>query len=433
MRQWRPLRGVRVLAFEAAFSLPSGTRLLADMGADVVRVGWPGGTYDNYIAVIDGIGLNKRTIGIDLRNHEGNEIARRLVASTDVVCNNFRPPVMKAYGFDEAALRAIKHDLIVLQLSGYGVPGPWQNFPAYGPSTEAAGGMNASMGTVDDPPMRVGSGVFSDQASGRYAALALISALEHRQRTGEGRTLDLSMYEAIVHLLGNSVLYAARNGTAPPRTGNRDDACVPQGIYPCSGDDNWLALSICDDNQWQVLRELIGSEGLCDPVFDSVESRLAHHDRINLQVAAWTRDRTKEEASALLQGRGIAAGPVQKASDLPFDAQLVAREALQPVTRLAPVLGHTAHPHLTLALRVVGAPGTALAPERPIGKDNRSVLKAWLGVGAAEVTRLERGGALVPVRTSEVRVPPNQLAGTTDPGFARKLDLPLPVGDGDGR
>src|SRR6185437_2425556 len=112
---------------------------------------------------------------------------------------------------------------------------PWRDFPAYGPSVEAAGGMNAQMGAANDPPMRVGSGVFADQASGRYAALALLDALAHVRATGEGRTLDLSMYETIVHLLGETVLAAARTGAVPTRLGNRDARQAPQGVYRCAG------------------------------------------------------------------------------------------------------------------------------------------------------------------------------------------------------
>src|SRR5579883_2742348 len=228
MPGWMPLRGVRVLAFEGAFSLPSGTRLLADLGAEVVRVGRPGGEYGSYIGVIDGIGLNKRSITVDLRTPEGNAVARRLVEKADMVCNNFTPRVMKQFGLDEPALRAIKPDLITLQLSGYGSPGPWQDFQAFGPSTEAAAGMNALMGMPADPPMRVGSGVFADQASGRFTAQALLDALEHRRRTGEGCCLDLSMTECIISLLGASIVYAARTGQAPARTGNRDPLAAPQ-------------------------------------------------------------------------------------------------------------------------------------------------------------------------------------------------------------
>jgi crotonobetainyl-CoA:carnitine CoA-transferase CaiB-like acyl-CoA transferase len=440
VRRWRPLRGVRVLSFEAAFSLPAGTRVLADLGAEVVRVGWPGGTYGTYIAVIDGIGLNKRTIGIDLRAEAGKALARRLVAQADIVCNNFRPPVLRQYGLDAEALRAIKPELIVLQFSGYGTPGPWQDFPAYGPSVEAAGGMNAQMGEASDPPMRVGSGVFADQAAGRYAALALLDALAQRRATGQGRTIDLSMYEVIVHLVGDTVLAAAHTGEAPPRRGNRDPRHAPQGIYRCAGpggpwraaqgrasqtsNDDWLALSVQTDAQWRALRTLLADETLTDPALDCAEGRLAQHGRIDAAIAAWAAGLEKGEAAARLQAVGVPAGLVQRPRDLPLDAQLLARGAFQPVQREAPLLGRREHAHLTLGWGPVGAVRPPLRPERPIGADNRRVLRRWLGLSAAEVRELERSGALLRVRPPEVTVPPNQIIGAVDPDFARRLGLP---------
>jgi len=388
VRQWRPLRGVRVLSFEAAFSLPAGTRVLADLGAEVVRVGWPGGTYGTYIAIIDGIGLNKRTIGIDLRTDEGKRLALRLVEQADIVCNNFRPRVMRQYGLDADSLRAVRPELIVLQLSGYGAPGPWQDFPAYGPSVEAAGGMNAQMGAAADPPMRLGSGVFADQAAGRYAALALLDALAQRRKTGEGRTLDLSMYEVIVHLLGDTVLTAARTGRVPQRTGNRDRRCAPQGIYRCTGDDDWLALSVANAAQWQALRMLLADTTLADPALDQVEGRLAQHDRIDAAITAWMSPLEKREAVARLQRAGVPAGPVQRPRDLPLDEQLLARGAYQPVRRDAPLLGRHEHQHLTLAWGAAGTARPSLQPERAIGADNRRVFKRWLGLSATEVRDL---------------------------------------------
>ncbi len=466
MRRWRPLRGVRVLSFEAAFSLPAGTRVLADLGAEVVRVGWPGGTYGTYIAVIDGIGLNKRTIGIDLRTEAGKALARRLVAQADIVCNNFRPPVLRQYGLDAEALRAIKPELIVLQLSGYGSPGPWQDFPAYGPSVEAAGGMNAQMGEAGDPPMRVGSGVFADQAAGRYAALALLDALTWRRASGEGRTIDLSMYEVIVHLVGDTVLAAAHTGEAPPRRGNRDAHHAPQAIYRCAGpggprsaadshgragdhhqslasqttpggqwsaaqgrasqttNDDWLALSVQSDAQWRALRTLLGDETLADPALDRVAGRLAQHDRIDAAIAAWTAGLEKGEAAARLQAAGVPAGPVQRPRDLPLDEQLLARGAYQSVRRATPLLGRHEHAHLTLGWGPVDAARPPLEPERPIGADNRRILRRWLGLSAADVRKLERDGALLRVTPPEVTVPPNQIIGAVDPDFARRLGLP---------
>ncbi|MHB8577064.1 MAG: CoA transferase, partial [Dehalococcoidia bacterium] len=305
----------------------------------------------------------------------------------------------------------------------------WQDYPAYGPSTEAAAGLNALMGGPNDPPMRVGSGVFSDQTGGRYAALAIIAALEQRQRTGEGRTLDLSMTEGIAHLLGEKLLAAARTGENPPRTGNRDQRHAPQGIYPCAGADAWLALSVQTDAQWRSLRELLDDPALCAAAYELAAGRLAQQDELDIRIAAWTRRYTKEDAATLLQARGIPAAPVQQTGDLPLDEQLRARGAFQPVERSAPLLGHTAHPQLTLAWQIEGTARPPLQAEHPTGADNRRVLKRWLGLSAAETRRLEQAGALIRTRPSAISVPPAH-RGATDPTFPQKLKLPAAAIEG---
>ena len=424
MARYRPLRGIRVLSFEAAFSLPAATRLLAELGADVVRVGRPVGDFPPYTNRTDGSALNKRNVAVNLQSEAGRALALRLAARADVVCNNFRPHVMTSFGLDAEALRALRPDLIVLQLTGYGVPGPWQEFPAFGPSVEAAAGMDASIGGPDDPPMKVGSGVFADQAAGRYAALAVLMALERRRATGEGCAIDFSMYEGIVHLLGERVLGAARTGQAPARRGNRGALTAPQGVYPCAGDDEWVALSVYTDSQWQALCDVVGDPDL-DPLHEAnAEERARRHDAIDDILSRWTRCRSKDDAAALLQGRGVPAGPVQKAADLPFDPQLRFREAFQTVTHDEPVLGYSAHPHLTLAWRTEGAARPPLRDARPPGADNRAVLRSWLGLSAAEVRRLEADDALLPPRAEPVGGPARVFGAPVDDDFAERLGLP---------
>ncbi|MGE0543531.1 MAG: CoA transferase [Dehalococcoidia bacterium] len=294
MKTWRPLRGVRVLSFELAFSLPAATRVLADLGAEVVRVCRPGGNFSDYVNTMDGNGINKHAITIDLHTEAGRALALQLTERADVVCSNYRAPVMEGFGLDPVALRERRRDLILLRVSGYGVPGPWQDFPAYGPSTEAAGGMNAAMGTSEDPPMRVGSGVFADQLSGRYAALALLAALDRRQRTGEGSTIDRSMTEAVSHLLGDQLLFAARHGHAPSRIGNRHATAAPYGIYRCAGKDDWVAISVFTTTRWRSLSELLDDGELRTPELDDAAARQNEQDRIDSAITRWSAQHSKE-------------------------------------------------------------------------------------------------------------------------------------------
>ena len=256
-RSYRPLAGVRVLSFELAYSLPAATRLLAELGAEVVKVSPPRGVgFADFTTAVDGVSLGKPNIAINLKTDEGRALARALVARADVVCSNFTAPVMPSFGLGPDELRAIKPDVIVLRLSGYGAPGPWTEFPAFAAATEAVAGLNSVQGRDDEPPVRVGSGIFADQLSGMYAALAIVAALEHRQRTGQGRYIDLAMAECVTHLLGPSVVYTERTGSLPGRPGNRDPHRAPQGTYACRGNDQWLALTVADDEQWSSLVEL---------------------------------------------------------------------------------------------------------------------------------------------------------------------------------
>lgn len=402
MRQYRPLRGTRVLTLEAAFALPACTRTLADLGAEVIRIGPPspreGRSPVDRLLDNQDVLLNKSCLSVNLAHEEGRAIVRDLIPRVDVVCNNFRPRVMAKYGLGYQEVARINPQAIVLQLSGYGTPGPWQDFPAFGPSVEAAAGMNALVGDSTYPPMRIGSDIYADQGAARYAVLAIIAALEHRRRTGQGQYIDLSMYEAMVHLIGETVLYAARHGRSPARLGNRHPAIAPQGVYPCRGHDEWVAISVVRDEHWHALRSLLDDVRLLDPALDTVEERHRHHNRIDAAISDWTRQRRKEDAAQLLQDRGIPAGPVQRPPDIPFDPQYVHRRFLRTVHHRQSILGRREHPHISLGWRVNGFDRPILRDAKGDGADNRPLLRRLLGLTGAEVSRLEKIGALRPPR-----------------------------------
>ena len=373
--------------------------------------------------------LSKACIGIDLKSEAGRELASRLIAKADVVSSNFTPHVMEQFGLGPEELRARHPKLIVLQLSGYGVPGPWQDFPAYGPSVEAAGGMNRLMGRESDPPVRVGSGVFADQLSGRYAALALVAALKRRRETGQGQYIDVSMYESISHILGQFMLSAARSGgSLPPRIGNRDPDMAPQGIYPCAGDDEWVAISVRDDREWQALKAVVGDERLDAPAYDTFAGRVNGHDTIDEAIALWTRGRAKLEAAEQLQAHGVAAGPVQKVSDIPFDSHLRERGFLQDVEHQQPLLGYAAHPHLTTPWVVEGRDRAELTDIHFAGADNVRVLASWLGAGDEEIEALTAAGAIFSLQVAELQDRAPVGGASTDHDFGQRLGLPAVAG-----
>jgi crotonobetainyl-CoA:carnitine CoA-transferase CaiB-like acyl-CoA transferase len=416
---------VRVLSFELAYSLPAATRLLAELGAEVVKVSPPRGVgFADFTTAVDGVSLGKPNIAINLKTEEGRAVARALVAEADVVSSNFTAPVMPSFGLGPDDLRAIKPDLIVLRLSGYGAPGPWTEFPAFAAATEAVAGLNSLQGRADEPPVRVGSGIFADQLSGMYAALAIVAALERRQHTGQGRDIDLAMAECVTHLLGPSMMHTERTGTLPPRTGNRGDRHIPQGTYPCQGADQWLALSVADDDQWSHLVDLTGDERLGNPAWRSADGRRPAHDEIDALLAAWTARHDKNDLAAELQMRGIAAGPVNQVDDLLFDPHLAARDAFQPVMHPQPLLGFKSHPHPAMPWSAIGRRRAMSKDIRPGGADNYAVLHRWLGLSRAEVNQLQANGALTvggPFRIDDV---PDAPGMPRDPTFGARLGLP---------
>ncbi len=423
-RTYRPLAGVRVLSFELAYSLPAATRLLAELGAEVVKVSPPRGVgFADFTTAVDGVSLGKPNIAINLKTDAGRALARALVASADVVCSNFTAPVMPSFGLGPDDLRAIKPDLIVLRLSGYGSPGPWTEFPAFAAATEAVAGLNSLQGRAHEPPVRVGSGIFADQLSGMFAALAIVAALEHRQRTGQARDIDLAMAECVTHLLGPSVMETARTGSVPERTGNRDQRHAPQGTYPCQGDDQWLALSIADDDQWAALVELARDERLRNPAWQLAAGRRAAHDEIDALLAEWTARHDKHQLAAELQAHGIVAGPVNQVDDLLFDPHLAEREVFQPVEHLQPLLGFRSHPHPAMPWAALGRRRAMSKDIRPNGADNYAVLHRWLGLSHAEVEQLQACGALTvgePFRIDDV---PDAPGMPRDPTFGARLGL----------
>ncbi len=430
MKTWQPLKGIKVLSFELAFALPAGTRALHDLGADVVRVSPPARQVNPYIGVMDGVFQGKSSISIDLTREQGREVAARLAGKADVVCNNFRPQVLRKYGLGAQTLRARHPELITLQLSGYGTPGPWSDYPAFGPSTEAAGGLNRLLVDDGEVPIRVGSAVFSDQLAGRYAALAVIAALERRKRTGTGQALDLSMTAGISHMLGQPITEALRTGRMPEALRNRDRRFVPQGVYRSlpqqTDDDEWIAISVATDAQWRVLVDLLvqslGNTGELRGDWNP-EQRWHQHDRIDTQLSALSALHTKDELAVRLQSLGVPAAPVRTTADQLLDANIRSRNMLQMVRHSKPQLGYAAHPHPLLPWRVVGRRRRKLTDYRGPGQDNKAVLDDWLQMSGAAIAQLEQQGVLH--QDPELALESRRRSPGFDADHADKLGLPL--------
>lgn len=326
-----PLAGVRVLDFTHDWAGPHAARVLADYGADVIKIEYPGlldGMRGGYRERIDDhprfwqLHRNKRSITLDLKRESHHACCRRLAATADVVIENSRPGVMARLGLGYDELCALRGDIIMLSMSAFGATGPWAKYAGYGGTIEALSGLQSLTGyRGDNSARRVRE---MDVINGMFGTAAAMAALLHRQQTSRGQWIDLSETETCSWLAGAAIV-GRDLGVTPQRRGNRDPDHAPQGCYPCSN-SRWLVLTIRDDQEWNQLKKLMGApDWMQAPDLDTVAGRHAAHDSIDAGIAAWTATHDAEKLEALLQDHSLAAGWVRDAADLINDAHLAAR------------------------------------------------------------------------------------------------------------
>jgi formyl-CoA transferase len=347
-----PLAGVRVLDVTKVWSGPLATCVLADLGADVIRIELPGGRDGQVPPNIPGTGLswfretvhrNKRSVGLDLRDPAGRESFLRLVATADVVVENYKPGTLDGWGAGYQACREARPDIVFVSVSGWGQYGPNAHLPAYDPVVQAASGWMALNGLPDGPPVRAPT-FLADELAGLHAAIGALAALAHRARTGEGQHVDVAMMDSLLFSSSGLPTLAA-TGAPPPRLGNETDFVVPSNVYPCS--DGHLYLAVALNKHWRALTELIGRPELAwADGYRTNEERLGSRDAINRVIAQWCGQRTVSEAVTALSERGIVAAPVRTLTGAVADRQVAARQMLQDTVlsngTVAPLVGPAA-------------------------------------------------------------------------------------------
>ena len=330
------LAGVRVLDLTHDWAGPHATRLLADYGADVIKVEYPkrldgmrgGHLKDNRYNTHPRfwqLHRNKRSLTLDLNKPEHRERALVLVRSADVVVDSSRPPVLPQLGLSWEVMSAERPDLILVQMSAFGATGPDARHGGYGGAIEPLSGLQALTGYgQDSPPRRIRE---LDVTNGVVGTCAVLTALLRRQATGKGARIDLSQTEAAISTMaGDRFLEAAALSPTSMVTGNRHRKFAPHGCYPCRGEDRWVVVSIQTDGEWRSLCSKIGRPDLAgDPRFSAVEGRRMHHDLLDEQISQWTRQRGHREAMEELQGAGVRAGAVLDAGDVATDPHLASR------------------------------------------------------------------------------------------------------------
>ncbi|MCI0789512.1 MAG: CoA transferase [Chloroflexi bacterium] len=395
------LQGIRVLDFTWIHAGPSATRILSDQGAQVIKVesnqalsvvGGPASNTARGLGQRHNWNAGKLSISLNMKTGAGKELARRLVAVSDVVAENFSGRVMPGWGLDFESIRKIRPDIIMLSMSGFGRTGPWKDRVSYGQTLQAWSGFTDLTGFPGEKPSGPAS-AYSDAVAGMAGAQAVLLALIQRARTGRGQWIDISQMEAMSALLGPLVLELSANKSDVQRTGNRlaHGGGAPHGAYRCLGDDRWLAITVFTDDEWDAFTAAIGSPGWAsDQRFANAESRLIHVDALDKMVESWTVEQNAEEAMHLLQAAGVAAGVVQTGEDLAEnDPHLRERGLFQKVPDAAGVLRTIERAPYKLSR----TPGSVTRGAPEFGADQDFVLSEILGVDDDELAEMAIAGA----------------------------------------
>ena len=401
------LDGVRILDFTRAWAGPLATRLLADLGADVVKVHALGGegprrnpTTGAYWRMLDG---NKRAIAINLRAPEAPSVVKRLVRSTDIVVENFSRRVMPAFGLGYEALKEVRPDLIMVSMPGFGSTGPERDYRALGETIEGLSGLVSLTGyRHEDVPMKSGIN-YGDPIAGFTSALLAIAAVRHRRRTGEGQWIDVSHLEASVQFLGEWVVAHSRTGELPKRLGNGHTAMAPHGVYPAAGNDRWIAIAVRDDERWRAFVSVVDLPGLRnDPRFASAALRIHHRDELDALVAAATASSAAPELASALNAAGVAAAPVQTAADVLEDKHHRTRGFWRTATSSRVGVHPYNRPPIVLGDIDIGVQRSAPT----FSEHLREVLGEWGGLGRRAIDALIAKGVV-----SEQPISQNRPAG----------------------
>jgi CoA:oxalate CoA-transferase len=384
------LADVRVLDLTRVIAGPFCTSLLADMGADVVKVEVPRRGDDGRYGYpsVDGVPVaflalnrNKRGITLDLRKPAGRELLRRLAAQVDVVVENFAPGTMAAWGLGAEVLCAEHPRLVYAALSGFGQTGPLRARTSYDIIAQAMSGFMSITGFADAPPTR-GGGSLGDFVGGLFLALGILCALHHRQTSGRGQVVDVSNMDALFSMLDNWPTVFAATGRTPPRLGNRHPFTAP---YDCfAARDGFVVIGVGNNRLFRRLMEAIGRPELGqDPRFKAPGARIERSDEIHGIVAAWVAERTVADVEeALGPGRAdVPCAPVLDVEALLAHPHLRAREMLCELPH--PRLGRILAPGVPIKLSASPGRVACLGPE--LGEHNRDIYGGWLGLGDGEL------------------------------------------------
>jgi crotonobetainyl-CoA:carnitine CoA-transferase CaiB-like acyl-CoA transferase len=397
-----PFAGLKVLDLAWVVAGPAIGRVLADYGATVVRVEsstrveiarsvgpFPGGEFDpQRSALYDNCNSGKLGVAVDLSRDEARQIIRDLTSWADVVIESFVPGQLERWGLGPDSLRSINPGVVGLSTSLMGRTGPYASLAGFGNIGAAMAGFQGLVGHVGSQPIGP-FGPYTDYVGPRFGLVALLAALDHRRRTGEGCWLDVSQAEAGIQFLAAEVAAAAGSGRRLALAGNRDPRFAPNGVFHCKGEDEWIALTVRNDQDWERLARMIGGQVL-DPAFATLAGRQAEEDRLEAIVGNWTLGQAAQDLEGRLQGAGVPAHVAARSEDLVADPHLAKRGHWVRLPH--PLGGESVVEASRYQLSETPAAYIRTAPHW--GRDVREVLIGFLGYDEARLKALDAAGVL---------------------------------------
>ncbi len=403
----RALDGVKVLDLSRVLAGPWATQMLADFGADVIKVELPGKGDDTrgwgppFLKLPDGsddpqesayylcCNRNKRSIAIDLTRPEGQDLIRKLAAEADIVVENFKVGGLAKYGLDYASLSQVNPRMVYCSITGFGQTGPYANRPGYDFVAQGMGGFMSITGEEGGGPLRAGVAM-ADLSTGNMAMISILLALRHAERTGEGQQIDVSLLDTQIAMMANQASTYLVDGTVPGRMGNRHPTVVPYTTFPCA--DGVLIIAIGNDGQFRAFCHEMGRPELAeDPRFKLARDRQINREEIEQIVRDIAALHPRDALIERLVAAGVPAGPVNDLRDVFADPFIAARQVVHRFVREDGV----EIPTVAFPGKLSATPADYRYQPPRIGEQTRAVLGDWLALDEAELTALEQSGAVV--------------------------------------
>ena len=379
------LSDIRVLDLTCVWAGPLATRIMGDFGAEVIKISDPRVPLDRLSGTNNKLNRNKVNLALRLDHEEGRELFLELVATSDVVVENFRPRVMRNFDLTYERLREVRPDIVMCSMPGFGTTGEYADYPAFGPSVEAMTGLPSMMGYESGKP-RTSALAFPDPVAALNSVAAIMTALHHRRQSGEGQFIDLALTEGPICQIGEYVAAYSRTGHQPPRVGNSHPVHAPYGVYPAAGDDDWVAICVQSDAEWRELCELMGRPELShDRRFSGESVRRRNRDEVDAILSEWSRTLEGERIASSAQSVGIAAGRVAKNWQMLLDVHLNDRGFF--VDLVEPDVGRKKYPGQ--AIMMDGLRKSDWQSSARLGEHSGQIARDILGMSLEHIEKLE--------------------------------------------